>query len=736
MSPIVGSPLARIDGRAKVTGAATYTADTEVRGALHGFLALSTVAGGRITGIDVRDAERSPGVVAVFTHRNMPELVVPTGQGTAYWKRVIPLQNADIHHSGQPVAYLVAESAEQARHAASLVKVTYDARTPRAGLTEAMDEAYVPEPGLKGPNDITRGDPGAGLAQADVRIDVSYTTPMHHHNALEPSATTAVWDDGKLTVYETAQGINATKATLAEALEVPPADVRVISRFLGGGFGAKGPVWPHTLITAAIARELGRPVKLVLSRAHTYTSHGHRPETHQRLRIGAKRDGTLTAIEHVTTSQVSRTEDLLFNTSEPTRMLYACPNLRVTQRAVQLDLPAPSMMRSPEVVASHGLETALDELSYELGMDPIELRLRNYTADNPDADGAPFGSKHLKECYRRGADAFGWNKRDPRPRSMRDGDTLIGWGMATAAHTAGGRPGAGARVVISAEGKATVQVATHDIGTGTYTVMSQVAAQSLGLDLAHVRFELGDSNYPFAFVSAASATVPGVGAAVNRACTAARRTLIDITVADPRSPLHGIPADRVTVEDGTLYDTDRRARRDTVRAVVARHGEPVEATTEPVFIPPGYSTGACFAEVRIDPGLGQVRVTRMHGFFDAGRVFNRRTLRSQGIGGAVWAVGFTLSEHTLVDRRLGRIVNPNLSGYLVPVNADIPEVHMGFVDKPDPANPDSLGARGFGETPMTGMTAAIGNAVYHATGRRIRDLPITQDKIIEAAEDQ
>lgn len=730
MSPIVGSPLARVDGRAKVTGAATYTADTEVRGALHGHLVLSTIASGRITAIDVRDAERAPGVVAVFTHRNMPEVKVAKSQGTAYWKGAVPLQDADIHHSGQPVAYVVAEQLEQAQHAATLVKVSYDARTPQADLAAAMDKAYVPEPGLKGPNDITRGDPAAGLEQADVRIDVGYTTPTHHHNAMEPSTTTAVWDGKKLTVYETAQGINATKATVAEALSVEPGNVRVVSKFLGGGFGAKGPVWPHTLLTAAIARELKRPVTLVLPRAHTYTSHGHRPETHQRLRIGAKRDGTLTAIEHITTSQVGHTEDLLFNTSEPTRMLYACPNVQVTQRAVKLDLPAPSMMRSPEVVASHGLETALDELAYELDMDPIELRLRNYAAENPDTDGAPFGSKHLKECYRRGAEAFGWNKRNPRPRSMRDGDTLIGWGMATAAHTAGGRPGAGARVVLSARGKATVQVATHDIGTGTYTVMSQVAAQSLGVDVDDVDFQLGDTTYPFAFVSAASATVPGVGAAVNRACTEARKALIDIAVADARSPLHGIPADRITVEDGVLYDTERRARRDTVRAVVARHGEPVEATTDPVFIPPGYTTGACFAEVRVNPRLGQVRVTRMHGFFDAGRVLNRRTLRSQGIGGAVWAVGFTLSEHTLIDPHLGRIVNPNLSGYLVPVNADIPEIHMGFVDKPDPANPDSLGARGFGETPMTGMTAAIGNAVYHATGRRIRDLPLTQDKVI------
>ncbi|MDQ0773542.1 CO/xanthine dehydrogenase Mo-binding subunit [Streptomyces aurantiacus] len=396
---------------------------------------------------------------------------------------------------------------------------------------------------------------------------------MHHHNALEPSATTAVRDGARLTVHETAQGVNATRLSLSEALGVPLADVRVLSPFLGGGFGAKGPVWPHTMFTAAIARELKRPVKLVLSRAQAYTSNGHRPESHQCFRIGAMRDGTLTAIDHVTTSQVSRTEDLLFNTSEPTRMLYACPDVHVAQRAVKLHLPAPSNMRSPEVVASHGLETALDELSYELGMDPIELRLRNHTSVNPD-NGAAFGSKHLRECYRRGADGFGWSERDPRPRSMRDGDTLIGLGMASAAHTAGGRPGAGARVVLSASGRALVQVATHDIGTGTYTVMSQVAADSLGLDLDDVDFELGDTDYPFAFLSAASATAPGVSAAVNRACTTARRSVIDIAVADTQSPLHGVPAGQITVEGGILYDTDRPRRRDTLRAVVTRSSVP------------------------------------------------------------------------------------------------------------------------------------------------------------------
>ncbi|WP_210571754.1 xanthine dehydrogenase family protein molybdopterin-binding subunit [Streptomyces sp. GESEQ-4] len=728
MSPIVGSPVPRIDGRAKVTGAATYAADAEVHGTLHGFLVMSTVASGRITGIDTRDAERSAGVIGVFTHRNMPRLARP--EYISFLKGYIPLQNPDIHHSGQPVAYVVAETLEQAQHAATLVDVSYEARRPRSAVADAMDEAYVPPPGLSGPNEFTRGDVAAGLAQADVRIDVTYTTPMHHHNPIEPSTTTAEWDGAeRVTVYESAQGGHATRICVSQALGVPLGNVRVLSPFLGGGFGAKGPVWPHTLLTAAVARELRRPVKLVLSRAHTFTSNGHRGEAHQRLRIGAGRDGTLTAIDHVSTHQVTRTEQVVFSGSHSTRMLYACPNVHVAQRAVRLDLPSPSFMRPPESVGSFGLESALDELSYALDIDPVELRLRNHTAVNPEPTGAPFGSKHLIECYRRGAAKFRWSERDPRPRSMRDGDTLIGWGMATAAHTAGGRPGAGARVVISTEGRAVVQVGTHDIGTGTYTVMSQIAAQTLGLDLADVDFQLGDTDYPFAFMSVASATVPGVGAAVNRACTAARRAVVDIAVADPRSPLHGVPAERITVEDGILYETGRPRRREDIRTVLTRHAEPVEATTDPVPIPHGYSVGAEFAEVRVDPRVGRVRVTRMLGAYDAGRVLNRRTIRSQAIGGVVCAVGFALTEHTLVDPHQARIVNPNLSGYLLPVNADIPHVQTIFIDEPDPTS-EALNARGFGETPGTGMTAAIGNAIYHATGRRIRDLPITPDKLI------
>ncbi|WP_433559352.1 xanthine dehydrogenase family protein molybdopterin-binding subunit [Pseudonocardia xinjiangensis] len=728
MSRVVGAPVPRVDARAKVTGAARYAADAPVAGAAHGVMVLSTIARGRVTVLDTRAAESATGVIAVFTHLNMPRLAVPSSTA-GYFKRYLPMQTDRINHNGQPIAYVVAETLEQAQHAATLVTATYESEPPEVVIAEVMPHAYVPPETFDGPNDIVRGDPAAGFARADVRVDAAYTTPMHHHNPMEPSATTASWDGQVLTVHETTQGISRTQASLAAALGIPAADVIVLSPFLGGGFGAKGPVWPHTMLTAAVAREVRRPVKLVLSRAQTYTSNGHRAAAHQQVRLGATRDGRLTAVEHVTTQQVSRTDETMFNSSEPTRMLYAVPNLRTVQQVVRLDLPTQSFMRAPEAIANHGLECALDELATELGLDPIEVRLRNYAEVDPET-GAPWGSKNLRECYRRGAELFGWAERNPLPRSLTDGDALIGVGMATAGHTAGGRPGSGARLTLGVDGTALIQSGTHDIGTGTYTVMSQIAAQSLGVPLDAVRFELGDTRFPATDPAGASATVPSVGSAVNRAARAVRAAATGIAVADPQSPLYGVPPDRIGAEDGVLFVTDEAGRRVSYKSIMERHGEPLVVTSEPAPVPLGFSTGAVFVEVRVDPRLGRVQVRRIVGVYDTGTVLNLRTVTSQAIGGAVWAVGFTLMEHTVVDPALARIVNPNLSTYLVPVNADIPDVQIEFVDQPDPAAADSLGARGFGETPMTGVTAAIANAIHHATGRRIRDLPITQDRLL------
>ncbi len=730
MSPsVVGRPLARVDGVAKVTGSARYAADADVAAVAHAVLETSTIARGRITALDSSAAEAAPGVLGVFTHRNLPRITVPSPTAT-FLKRFLPVQDDLIRHAGQPVAIVVADTLERAQHAATLLNVTYQAEAPRVVLADSMGESYVPPDGNDGRNDYSRGDLAAGLAAADVTVETTCTTPLQHHNALEPSATVAEWTGDELTVHESTQGITNSQNALMQAFGLPRENVRVVTPYVGGGFGAKGPVWPHTVLAAAVARQVGRPVKLVLSRADTYTSNGHRAETHQELRLGATRDGKLTAIEHVVTQQVSRTEELLFNSSEPTRMLYACPNVRSTQRAVRLDLPTGSFVRSPEAATSHALESALDEVSYALGMDPVELRLRNWSDTNQET-GVRHGSNHLRECYEEGARRFGWSRRNPRPGSTRDGGELVGLGMATAAHTAGGRPGSGAAVTISLDGTASIRSGTQDIGTGTYTVMGQIGAEVLGLPAHHVTFDLGDTNFPSAFASAASATVPSVGSGVVRAATAARDQVIATAVADAGGPLHGVPPDRVSTADGHLFVVDQPRRRVSYRDVMRRRGTPVEVTSNPVPVALAYSVGAVFVEVRVDPVIGRVRVRRVVGVFDTGRVLNRQTLRSQAIGGAVWGIGFTLTEHTLVDPHLGRIVTPNLSGYLVPVNADVPDIDVGFIDRPDPSSP-ALGARGFGETPMTGVTAAIGNAVHHAIGHRIRDLPITQDKIIAA----
>lgn len=722
---VVGQGVPRVDGRAKVTGAARYAADQPVDRVLHGYLVLSTIARGEMTRLDTGAARSAPGVVAVYTHRDMPPFDISDGY---YLKGFAPMHGTRIHHNGQPVAYVVAETFEQARAAAGLVRVEYRAEPAVVAIGDAADQAYLP-PAFQGEeNEIERGDVERGLAEAAVRVEASYTAPTHHHNPIEPHATTAMWDGDRLTLYESTQSVMLFRDTVASALGIPAENVRVIAPYLGGGFGTKGVIWPHTLLTAAVARLLGRPVKMVLPRNHMYTLTGHRTEYHQRLRVGATRDGRLTAIDHTTVAQLSRTEEIVFNSSVGTRTLYACPNVRTRQMGVRLDMPTSTWMRSPDMSAQFGLETALDELSYELGIDPVDLRLRNYAEIDYDT-GEPHVGKNLAECYRLAADAFGWRRRDRRPGRTRDGGEYVGWGMATERHTHAGFPSS-ARVGIGTDGRVRVGAATQDIGTGTYTVFTQIAADALGVPMEHVTTVLGDSTLPPATTSAVSATVPSTAGAVDSAARDVRDAVIRIAVADRRSPLHGVPVERVLARDGRLVDMANLSRHESYRDVVARHGRPVEVTAslETNF---GHTYGAAFVEVRVHPRLGRVRVTRVVGAYDAGRILNPQTARSQVIGGATWAIGYSLLEHTVVDRRSGRVVNPNLSTYLLPVNADAPpKVEALFVDRPNPGNSQSLGAKGFGETPITGVISAIGNAIFHATGRRLRDVPFTQDKLL------
>lgn len=722
MSGLVGRGVARVDGRAKVTGAARYAADQQVPGVLHGALVMSTIARGEVLEIDRRAALAHPGVVAVYTHADMPKLRTPE---FPYNRTFVPMQDTRIHHQGQPVAYVVAETLEQAQEAAALVKVRYRAEDPVARMADALDEAFLPDDFRDRPNEIVRGDAAAAFEQAAVRVDQTYSSPMQHHNPIEPHTTTAVWEDERtLTLYESTQGVVLARARVGEAFG-EEVGVRVVSPYLGGGFGAKGPVYPHTLLTAAAARVCGRPVRLVLSRAQMYTSNGHRAEYRHRLRLGATPEGRLTAIVSTSTSQVTRVDGHIYNGSDSTVRLYACPNLHVRQEGVRLDLPTSSYMRSPETTSHFGLETAMDELSYELGVDPVELRIRNHAdaRQPPDPEG-PYEDKRLLECYRAAAEAFGWARRDPRPGRTRDGDEYVGWGMATETHTHAVIPST-VRLTVGSDGRATLRTATQEIGTGTYTVLTQIVADGLGLPLDHVTTLLGDTTYPPASLSAGSSTMPSVARPAAQAAAEARAAVIALAVADPRSPLHGASADDVVARDGSLLGPG--GRRDTYREVMRRHGRSVQTTSDEQDSTPGHAFGAAFVEVRIQPRLGRLRVTRVVTAHDLGRVLNRRTARGQVIGGVMWGLGFALMERTMVDPNTARVVNPNLSTYLVPVCADTPSIEALFVDRP---GAEVTKIRGFGETPGTGVPAAIGNAIYHAIGRRLRDAPFTLDKLL------
>ncbi|WP_158842886.1 xanthine dehydrogenase family protein molybdopterin-binding subunit [Saccharothrix deserti] len=708
----VGRPVERVDGRAKVTGGARYTADRTLPGMLYSYLVMGTIARGRVTAVDTAAARAVPGVVEVFTHENAPRLTSD--------QHFMPLQGTQIHYNGQIVAITVATTLEQAQEAAELVRVTYAPETPKAVIADALTEVYLPAN-----QEVIVGDPTAGLAAAEVTVTQNYSSPPHHHNPIEPHATVAQWDGDRLTVHETSQGVVNAQRTFATTFGIPQTNVRVLAPYLGGGFGGKSPVWPHSLLNAAIARQLGRPAKMVLARSQMYSIVSHRAEFRQQVTLGAKRDGTLTALVHHSTQQLSRTSENMYSHSISSRMLYACPNIHTRQQGVRLDVPTSRFMRSPQMASHFGLETALDELSYQLGIDPVELRRRNYTDVNPTT-GERFSSRFLLDCYKLGADAFGWSRRNPKPGSTRDGHEFVGWGMATEAHDHNANPSS-AMVRMAADGTVLSQTATQDIGTGTYTVFTQVVADALGVPLNQVKVELADTNFPPAALSAGSGTIASVTGAVNAAALAVRTAVVQLAVSNPASPLHGVSVERIITQHGYLFSPDR-SRRESYRAVMARHGAPVQNTSS-MTNARGYSTGAVFVEVRVDPRYGRVRVTRGVGAYDAGRVMNHKTARSQVIGGFTWGIGNALMEHTVLDRRTARVVNPNLSTYLLAVNADVPEIDAIFVNKPDPVS-TALGARGFGETPITGVPAAIGNAIFHATGRRIRDLPFTQDKLL------
>jgi xanthine dehydrogenase YagR molybdenum-binding subunit len=739
---VVGQGLPRVDARVKVTGQARYAAEIAVANIAHAAIVGSTAALGRIAAIDTAAAARAPGVLRVLTHENAPRLpLVHAGSGPPLGQTLQLLQDDHVRYADQPVAVIVADTLENARSAADLISVRYEAAAPLLDLEANAASAYAPRELVRGPTDSNRGDFEHAFASAQVRIDATYRTPVQNHNPMEMHATIAVWQgNDRVTIYDSTQGIFAVRKTIAAAFGIRPENVRVLALYIGGGFGCKGRPWSHVTLAAMAARAVGRPVKLMLTRPQMFALVGHRPPTVQRVSLGADRQGKLLAVRHELLSETSRFDDFAEPSATVSRMLYASGSARTSHRIVRLDVPTPTFMRAPgESTGSYAIESAMDELSYALGLDPLALRLRNYAERDPES-GKPWSSKSLLACYHQAAAKFGWSRRHGQVRARREGHKWIGWGMATATYPAGQSP-ASAIARLRADGTALVQSGSQDIGTGTYTIMAQIAADALGLPMDRVRFELGDTNFPEAPLSAGSRTTSSVGSAVKMAALAARQKVIALALADPASPLNGLAEAEVEVDVGTdatggvLRAKTAPAKRDDYAAILRRAGKSevsAEVTTEEHPDRKSYalhSFGAQMVEVEVDADLGEVRVMRMVGAFAGGKVMNALTAHSQLLGGMVWGIGFALTEATVRDPRSGRVATRDLADYHVPVNADVPPIDVIMVDEDD-SHVNEVGAKGLGEIGITGSVAAIANAVYHATGRRVRDLPITPDKLL------
>ncbi|MFG2605906.1 xanthine dehydrogenase family protein molybdopterin-binding subunit [Streptomyces sp. NPDC048514] len=737
----IGQPLDRVDGRSKVTGSARYSAEIPVPGMVYACLVGSRIANGRVTGIDTTAALEEEGVLAVLTHQNLPRIaeqppLIPSLAGTAApGQTFFPMQDDVIHYAGQHLAIVVADTWERAQHAASAVRVHYAETRPVTTLEQGRDQAYVPDRIFGGwlPGRVGRGDVEAGLAEADVRVEATFTYAANNHNPLEASGTTAEWDGDELVLYDSTQGVNATQITVARLLGVPLSKVRVVSHFVGGSFGSKAMIHNHAALAAMAAREVGRPVRLVLTREQMFTSVGHREEQEQHIALGATRDGRLTAIRHHKLSPTSHFDDWAEPSIGVTSEIYACPNFDGVYRIFRANTMTPTFMRAPgEATGMLALECAMDELAHELGLDPIELRLRNH-ADVSPSSGLPWSSSGLRECYRRGAARFGWEGRDPRPGVRREGDWLIGTGMASAGYPVA--PPANpqrARARVYADGTAVVQAATPDFGTGVATVMTQVAADALGLPVDRCRFENGDTDLPNIAAAVGSAGAGMISAAVHSAGTALRNQLIGRAVADANSPLHGADPLDVVARDGLLT---AGTAADSYADLLQRNFQP-DAEASGAWSPPGrdpefamMTFGAQFAEVAVDAELGLVRVRRMAGAFAPGRVLNPKTARSQLMGGMLWGLGQALLEANHTHPRTGHWASASLGEYLVAVNADAPDVDVDLIEvEDDVVNP--LGVKGVGEIGQVGAAAAIVNAVHHATGRRMRTIPITIEDLL------
>jgi xanthine dehydrogenase YagR molybdenum-binding subunit len=709
---VVGKPFDRVDGRLKVTGGARYAYEMQ-QGTTYGFVVEASIGKGRIKSIDTRAAEKSPGVVLVLTHRNAPE------QGTGNHREAHPvLTGPEVRQYGQPVAFVVAESFEQARAAAYLVRVEYDRTPGRYALRTGLKQARIPQQADAPAADSAVGDFEGAFAAAPVQIDVTYTTPLQSHAMMEPHATLATWDGDKLTLHTANQMLNQGQKAVAATLNIPVEDVRLVSPFIGGGFGGKLWVNADAILAAIASRQLKRPVKTALTRQQVFHVTTHRSDTIQRLRFGTDQMGRISAIGHDVFSGNLPSEQTYEGAALQTRTLYAGANRLTRHRLVPLDVPVASSMRAPgEAVGLMALECAIDELAERLNLDPIELRMRNEPSEDPEKH-IPFSSRNLIACLQEGARRFGWDKRNAKPGQVRDGRWLVGMGVAAATR---GNPLrlSKANVRLGPDGIATVRMAMTDIGTGTYTILAQIAAEMLGLPIERVRVKLGDTSFPEAAGSGGSFGAGSSGSALFEACDALREKLARLAGMDPETARF----DNGNIESGE----QSRVLTDLIGDGIDADGEIAPGRTAKDFSQQSY--GAHFAEVGIDGSTGEIRLRRMLGVFTAGRVLNAKTARSQAIGGMVFGVGAALHEEMTLDPRFGFYVNHDLAEYHVPVHADIPAIEAIFLPElDDKSNP--LKSKGIGELGICGAAASLANAVYNACGARIRDYPITLDKVL------
>ncbi len=757
----IGKPIDRVDAWLKVTGGAKYAAEFNQKNMAYGFPIRSTIGKGTITSFDMDAAMKSKGVIKILTHENAPHLkaIDPEAMkstGGMLGEQLIPLQDNKIFYFGQYVGVVIAKTYEQARAAAGLVKVSYNKETPAVDLNKELPNGKMPEKQRGEDVQLNLGKTAAIIDSAPSKIEHTYTTPTENHHPMEPHATIAVWEStDKLTLYDATQGVIGASGTMAYLFDLKPGNTHIISPYVGGGFGCKGSQWGHLMLAAMGAKVISRPVKVAITRQMMTTNVGRRAETQQAVALATGTDGKLTAIRHHTDTY-GNLSDFFESSGKQTAVLYAAPIREITYKVTKLNIGTPTFMRAPgETPGTFALESAMDEMAYELKMDPIAFRVLNHTAEDP-VKKHPFSSEYLRECYQLGAEKFGWSQRKSAPRQNRNGKYLVGYGMATATYPAI-RSSSSVKIKMNDDGSVIVSSATQDIGTGTYTIMSQTAADALGIPLDKVTVKLGDSTLPPSPVSGGSTTAATVTPAVLAAGEMMKNDFISLAIADNKSKLKGRNAEEIDARDGRLFLKDDKSKNDLYVDIMRRNKKKtMEACTTAMPASGGglgsqksfcttapaiedensdakkyafHSFGAQFAQVWVDEDLGTIRVKRFVSVQDAGRILNEKTGRSQIMGGVIYGLGAALMEDTQYDKRWANPTTRTLADYHVPVNLDVPPIDVYFIGKPDP-HISKIGARGIGEIGITGVSAAVANAVFNATGKRLRDLPLTPDKLM------